>query len=175
MPDPINKVLLIIAHEGFQPVEYFASKAAIEFVGHEVITASDKSGEANSALDFLPAKVDVAIKDAKGADYDGVFIIGGPGALDHLDNRETYRLVHEAEAAGKLWGAICIAPRILAKTGLLKGRKATGWDGDNELGKILAGVGAEYIIEPVVVDKKLFTASGPKAAEEWGKTIAASL
>lgn len=175
MTDSSKNVLLIIAHEGFQPVEYFASKAAIESAGHKVITACDKSGEANSALDFLPAKVDVEIKDAKGEDYDGVFIIGGPGALDHLDNEETYRLVREAEAAGKLWGAICIAPRILAKAGLLKGKKATGWDGDNKLGEILAGVGAEYIKEPVVVDEKLFTAFGPKAAEEWGKAISDNL
>jgi len=174
MPE-MKRILLIIAHEGFQPVEYSASRAAIESAGHSVIVASDGEGEANSALDFLPAKIDVNIMDAKAADYDGVFIIGGPGAMDHLDNENTYRLAGEAQTGGKLWGAICVAPRILARAGLLKGRKATGWDGDNKLGEIFSGAGAEYVREPVVVDGKLFTAAGPKAAEEWGKAIAGSL
>lgn len=170
-----KKVLLVIAHEGFQPVEYSASRAAIESAGHAVLVASDGDGEANSTLDFLPAKIDINLKDAKAFDYHGVFIVGGPGALDHLDNEETYRLMRETKTAGILWGAICIAPRILARAGLLKGKKATGWDGDGKLAEIFSGAGAEYIREPVVVDGKLFTANGPKAAEEWGTAIVAHL
>lgn len=168
----MKKFLLVIAHEGFQPVEYYSAKAALEEAGNAVMTASDGAGEANPAYDGAPAKIDIDISDAKAADYDGVLIVGGPGALDHLDNDHVYRLAREAAAEGKIWGAICIATRILANAGVLKGRKATGWDGDNELGGILSKAGAEYLRQPVAVDGRLVTATGPKAAEEWGRAIA---
>ena len=174
MPES-KKILLVIAHEGFQPVEYSASRAAIESAGHQVIVASDGEGEANSALDFLPAKIDINVKDAKASDYDGIFLIGGPGAMDHLDNEDTYRLAREAESQGKLWGAICCAPRILSNAGLLRDKKVTGWDGDDKLNEIFSSAGAEYVRKPVVTDGKLFTADGPKATEEWSKAIIAAL
>lgn len=167
-----KKILLVIASDGFQPIEYYGAKAALERAGQKIITASDGAGEALAAYDGTPAKIDINIFDAKAADFDGVFLIGGPGAMEHLDNDIVYKLVREAEAGGKLWGAVCVAPRILANAGLLKGKKVTGWDGDDMLDKIFTGAGAEYIKEPVVADGRLITATGPKVAEDWGGKIA---
>ncbi len=167
----MKKVLFIIAHEGYQPVEYSASKKILENGDVKVMTASNKEGVATSSINQQKADVDLSLEKVNAGDYDGIFFIGGPGAPDHLDNEESYRIIREAAASGKPWGAICISPRILAKAGVLSGKKATGWDGDNELGKILHDTGAEYAREPVVVDGNLITASGPSAAEEWGRKI----
>ncbi len=167
-----KKILLIIAHEDFQPVEYYSTKAVLEQSGMEVLTASDGAGEAKAAHNGMPAKIDVNLSEAKASDCDGLFIVGGSGALEHLDNEVVYNLMRQAESVGKLWGAICIAPRILVQAGLLKDKKATGWDGDDELGGILKNAGAEYVKEEVVVDGNLITATGPKAAEAWGQAIA---
>lgn len=166
-----KKVLLIIAHKGFQPVEYNAPKKILQEAGVKVITASNAPGTAVSAMSNETAEVDLILSEVKTADYDGIFFIGGPGALEHLDNAESHRIIKEAAASGKLWGAICISPRILAAAGVLKNKKATGWNGDGQLPKILADVGAEYVNKPVVVDGNLITASGPAAAEEFGRTI----
>ncbi len=167
----MKKLLLVIAHEGFQPAEYYAAKAVLESGGQKIFTASDGVGEANPAYDGMPAKIDISTAEARAANYDGIFVVGGPGALDHLGNENVYRLVMDAKEGGLLYGAICIATRILSHAGVLKGKKATGWDGDNELGGIIETGGGEYVREAVVVDENMVTATGPKAAEDWGKAI----
>jgi len=91
--------------------------------------------------------------------------------MDHLDNNVSYSLCKKTVAAGKLLGAICITPRILAKAGVLTGKKATGWDGDNELAAIFKEHDVTYEKKPVVVDGKFVTATGPSAAHEFGQTI----
>jgi protease I len=69
---------------------------------------------------------DLALSGVRIADYGGVFAIGGPGALEYLDNKETARIFIEAQQAKNFpYGAICIAPRILAKAGVLKNIHAT--------------------------------------------------
>ena len=193
----IKKVVFVIASEGFQPIEYGDAKKALEVAGHQVVTVSDKAGVA-VAGDGSEVKVDLTVRDLvanhltpapllgkERATYDALFFIGGPGALAHLDNEESYKLLREWEkigkpdfakaTPGKPYGAICISPRILAKAGVLQNKKATGWDNDGELAGILSALGAEYVREPVVVDGNLITANGPSAAREWGETIAEML
>ena len=164
------KVLLIIAFQGFQPLEYEEPKKILQKAGVEVITGSDQTGTALSAID-KPVQVDIILDDVKIEDYDGVFFIGGPGALEHLDNEKSYRIIRELSESDKAWGAICISPRILAKAGVLENKKATGWNDDGQLDDILEQVGAEYVRQPVVADDKLVTGWGPDAAQEFGKAI----
>ncbi|PIT87484.1 MAG: DJ-1 family protein [Candidatus Magasanikbacteria bacterium CG10_big_fil_rev_8_21_14_0_10_40_10] len=170
-----KKVLLIIASHGFQPIEYFHTKKALQENGVEVFTASDQKGIAVCALANQSVSVDLDFDQIAPIDYEGVFLIGGPGALEHLDNEIVYNIMRQTADGGKLFGAICISPRILAKAGLLLDKKATGWNGDDELGDILKSAGAVYVREDVVVDGQLITANGPKAAEKFGREIARSL
>jgi protease I len=72
--------------------------------------------------------------------------------------------------------AICWAPTILAKAGLLKGKKATVWVGpDAEYAKdtseVLGDFGAEYVGKGCVVDGKVVTADGPATAKEMAQEI----
>jgi protease I len=164
-------VVLIIASKGFQPIEYQNTKKALENAGITVHTASTKLGEAIAA-DGTKAPVDLTIKHVIQADYDGIVFIGGPGVLDDLDNETSYELIRNTVKNSILLAAICIAPRILAKAGVLTGKKATGWDDDNELADIFKTYGVTYLNEDVVVDNLLVTATGPAAATEFGKTVA---
>ena len=68
-------------------------------------------------------------------------------------------------------GAICIAPRILAKAGVLKNVHATGWDGDGELQRVFDTYGVIRVEESVVMDGVVVTAHGPAAARDFGKKI----
>ena len=95
-------------------------------------------------------------------------LVGGPGALEHLDRPEVHKLFREASELGKLIGAICISPVVLAHAGLLKGKKATVFpDGAAELKK----AGADHTAEDVVTDGKLVTADGPVAAKKYGRAL----
>lgn len=77
--------------------------------------------------------------------------------------------------AGKPLGAICIAPLILAKAGVLKGRKATVWDSGGEQIAILKAHGAVYTDQAVVIDGSVVTGNGPGAAGEFGRVFAGAV
>lgn len=165
------KVLLIVAQEGFQTKEYHDPKRVLESAGHTVATASVEKKEATSNVGEKVA-VDVALRDVKVSDYDAIFAVGGPGALTSLDNEETARVFRDALEEGAMpYGAICIAPRILAKAGVLNAKRATGWDADKKLADIFTSHGVHYVPEAVVIDGRVVTADGPSSAEVFGKAI----
>ena len=169
-----GNVLFIVAHEGYQPVEYNEPKKILEDAGFKVVTASDKEGTAKDK-DGKPAEVHLTLKEVKVGDYDGIFFIGGPGAMECLDNEESYRIIKQAAEKYLPLGAICVSTRILAKAGALTRKRATGWDGDGELEKIYKEYDVFYLKEPVVVEENIITATGPEAAKTFGQEIMALL
>jgi len=165
-----ERILLIIAHEGYQPIEYGAPKEMLKDAGFEVVTASNQMGTA-VAKGGSTTSVDVILNRIAPTEYGGIFFIGGPGAMDHLDNDISYAIAQDAARQNIALGAICISPRILAKAGVLSGRHATGWDGDGELAKIFETYDIILDQKPVVVDGNIITATGPTSAIEFGQAI----
>jgi protease I len=162
---------LIIAHKGFQPVEYLNTKKALEDAGITVHTVSTQLGEAEGT-DGSKVAVDLKLDRLIAGEYQGIAFIGGSGALDYLDTPVSYDIIKKAVAENIILGAICIAPRILADTGILKAKKATGWDGDNELAGIFKKHGAIYTKDDVVIDGNIITATGPASATDFGTALA---
>jgi protease I len=168
----MKRFLFVLAWRNFRDVEFFAPKEILEKAGIELKIASNKKGLALGA-DGGEVKIDFLLSEILVDDFDGVAFVGGPGCLKNLDNQESYRLIQEFFSKGKIVSAICIAPVILAKAGILKGKKATVWSSplDKTGIEILEKAGAEYLNESVVVDGKIVTANGPQAAQEFGKTL----
>lgn len=169
-----SSVLLVIASEGFQNVEYQIPKDIITQAGFLVKTASNKKNPA-TAKDGSTTTVDYSLEEVNVDHFHGIFFIGGPGAIDCLDNPTSYSIINLAVQARLPIGAICIASRILAKAGVLKGKHATGWNGDGKLEEIFEQYSAVYIRQNVVVDGTIITAVGPQAAEEFGNQIVSML
>ena len=165
-----NPVLLVVAHEGYQQIEYTVPKKILLDQEFTVVTASNKSGAA-IGKDGSTTTVDIVLDDVKNNDYQGIFFIGGPGALENLDNKTSYEIIQQAAQDHLPLGAICVSTRILAYAQVLEGKQATGWDGDNKLAQIYSKHGVTYVREKVVVDENIITATGPEAAEEFGKKI----
>ena len=171
MPKTGKKAVMIIAFRDFRDAEYFVPKEILERAGIEVKTASNKIGIAVGA-DGGDTNVDLLVSQIEVADFDAIIFVGGPGALDALDNEDSYRVAKEAVAQNKVLAAICISPVILAKAGVLKGKKATVWtDFTKSQAKILERNGAIFEEKSVVVDGKIITANGPSAAEEFGEKV----
>ena len=166
----MKKALLIIAHEGYQQGEYNTPKAFLTQAGVQVETASNKPGAA-IAKDGTTTIVDMVLVDVAVGQYDAIVFIGGPGAMDNLDNDYSYDIARHAVEDGIPLAAICIAPRILAKAHLLTGRQATGWDGDGQLSDMFFTYGIEYVNQDVVVDGLIITATGPHAAQEFSRQV----
>ncbi len=164
-------IAIFIAFQGFRDEEYVEPKKVLEAAGHKVVTVSTAKGEARGKF-RVTAQVDKTVDELDPAAYDALALVGGPGALEHLDNPKVHGLFARAAAAGKLIGAICISPVVLAHAGLLKGRTVTCWpDGAPELEK----AGAKYTGSELEVDGKLITASGPVPAKRYGQAIAEAL
>lgn len=169
-----KKVVFVIASEGYQPVEYAIPKKLLEQAGIMVLTASNNLGTA-VAKDGSTTQVDYVINDIPLQDIAGIFIVGGPGAMEHLNTQELHCILKEAHNKNKKIGAICIAPRILAEAGILENKQATGWNADNQLQSIFKKYGVNYKPHEVVRDTNIVTATGPDAAREYGEQIISML
>lgn len=165
-----KKVVFVVASEGYQPVEYNLPKKLLEQAGIIVLTASNKLAPA-IAKDGSTTLVDYLIKNIPVDAINGLFVVGGPGAMENLNTPDLHRVLKEAITKKKKVGAICIAPRILAQAGILTDKQATGWDEDNELAGIFKKYNVHYKQQDVVRDENVLTATGPEAAREYGEQI----
>ena len=171
----MKKILLIIAHKGYQPIEYGVTKDTLENTGLKVFTASNHitpaQASSNENQKYATSKIDITINKINVTDYDGMFLIGGPGALEYLDNEIIYQKFKDFAKSNKAFGAICIAPRILAKAGLLSSHNATCWNSDKQVEKLFKDHNINFIDQDTVIDGKIITANGPRAAENFAKAI----
>ncbi|PIS47614.1 MAG: DJ-1 family protein [Elusimicrobia bacterium CG08_land_8_20_14_0_20_51_18] len=167
MEGKMKKVALFIAYQGFRDEEYAEPKRVLEAAGIKVDTVSTALGKARGKIK-ITADVDKLVKDVRPEEYSCLALVGGPGALEQLDTPEIHGLFSGFLASGKPIAAICISPVILGRAGLLKGRKATVWEGGAEE---LKKAGAVYTGNGVEIDGKIITADGPASAAEYGRAI----
>lgn len=174
MPEKLEdkKIAIVIAFRDFRDAEYFVPREILEGAGAKITTVSTKLGTAIGA-DGGDTEVDLLIENLNPADFDAIVFIGGPGALSYLDNEKSYNVARETVNQNKVLGSICVSPVILAKAGVLSGKKATVWSSPLDRGpvNILKQNGAIYEDKSVVIDGKLITANGPGVAKEFGEKL----
>ena len=168
------KALLIIAQKGYQDLEYAGTRKGLENASYAITLASTEAGECIGKFGGKE-KATIILRDTDVSLFDVIAFIGGPGAAALADNEDAKRVARDAVAFGKVLGAICIAPTILARAGVLKGKRATVWDSEGEQAALLESGGAFYTGNAVTVDGKIVTGNGPAAAEEFGRVLAGLL
>ncbi len=166
-----QSALVIIAKHGFQDHEFTGTRTGLEAAGFAIVLASTEAGPCVGKFGGAE-EAELSLSEVRVEDYDRVAFIGGPGAHQLRDDPEAHRIARETVELGKILGAICIAPTILAAAGILQNKRATVWNGDGQQAPYLAAQGAEYVPEPVVVDGRIVTGDGPEAAAEFGKRFA---
>jgi protease I len=162
-----EKVLLVIAPVDFQDVEYRGTRQMLEEGGYEVVVAS-RSVEPCKGMDGLEVTPDVSLQEVQVGDYAAVAFIGGGGAAVYFDDPAALEIARGAYEEGLTVGAICIAPVILARAGILEGKKATVFASEAEE---LEKAGAVYTGAEVETDGKVVTAAGPQACYEFGRAL----
>lgn len=167
----MQQVLMVIAPAIFRDEEYAHPKAVLEGLGAHVTTASRAVGTCTGKLG-MTAEATVAVADANADDYDAVVFVGGGGAEVFFDDAAAHTLARSALEGGKVVAAICIAPSILARAGLLNGVRATAFPSRQQ---DLEAHGALWTGVPVEVDGAIITANGPDAARDFGLAIADAL
>jgi len=169
-----KKIAIVIAFREFRDIEYFIPRNVLAGAGAKIVTVSSQKGIAVGA-DGGEAQVNLLVSEVNIEEgrFDAIIFIGGSGMGKNLDNPDFQRIAKEAVEKDKVLGAICVAPALLAKADILKGKKATVWSNqlDKSAIKILTEGGAEYIADDVVIDGKLITAVGPLAAKKFGEAL----
>lgn len=160
-------VVMVIAPKIFRDEEYAEPKRALESRDARVITASTAPGECIGKLGML-AHAEISVADAAKRSWDAVIFVGGAGASVYFDDEAAHELARQAAEGDAVLSAICIAPSTLAHAGLLDGVRATAFPSQED---DLKAHGALWTGEPVTVDGRLVTGSGPEAATEFGETI----
>lgn len=163
-----KKVLVVVAAANFQDDEFAGPYNLLPKLGATIKVACSRKDKAigKYGRQITP---DFALADCKSGDYDAIVFIGGPGASEYFTNPAALALARDAAAGGKVLGAICIAPGILANAGVLKGKKATVFPSAEDM--LIRG-GAALAGKDVVVDGKIVTAAGPQVAREFAEELA---
>ncbi len=162
----MSKIYLFLA-DGFETVEALAPVDVMRRAGLDVVTVSVMGRKSVVSAQNVTVEADALFDEPDYAQGDAFVLPGGSVGTDNLSAHEPLRaLLKEAAAQGKLVAAICAAPMVLGRTGILEGKKATCYPGcEGDL------FGAEYTAASVEVCGNIITGCGPGASFEFGFAI----
>lgn len=166
--EEINVLMLLPAKE-FRDEEYSIPRQILEEGGCN-ITVSSSSVRSIRGRFGLEINPDIQLEETKQEKYDGIVLVGGPGAQEYFRNIMAHELVKSFNDADKVVAAICIAPSTLANAGILSGKRATAYSTEiQNLKNQGALISAKPV--PVEVSGNIITADGPQASKSFGETI----
>ena len=162
-------VLMIIAPKNFRDEELLVPKQILEKAGHKVAVESITTAPCKG-MKGVVVTPQVSCEDADAADYDMIVVVGGSGAPELVLHGEVLSLIETGRELNKQCAAICLGPMVLAKAGILEGKRATVYDTPEsreafEEGRVI------YTKEDVVMDDHTVTANGPQAAKRFGEKL----
>lgn len=152
----MKKIVCLLA-DGFEETEAIATIDVLRRAGFQVDVVSVNSTE----LVTSSRKIRVLADRLWGPDlrdYDLLFLPGGQPGSNHLAaDARVVGLVKDMYNQGKFVSAICAAPLVLAKAGILNGKKVTSYpvEAGNETFK-----NTDYREDPVVIDGNVITSRG---------------
>ena len=134
-------------------------------IGCEILSVAD-SGQVTGSHG-ISIGADGNFSGTDFSQYDGVILPGGmPGTTNLAADERVLALLRSFAAAGKLTAAICAAPTVLAKAGLLEGKKAVCYPGMEE-----QLTGAKVSFDPVAVYGTVITSRGLGTAIPFALSI----
>ena len=161
------KTICIFLAEGFEEMEAMFPLDVMRRGGLNVKTVSVTGEKTVVSSHQVPIVADMLFEDLKEEDVEMVVLPGGlPGATNLDAHAGLDKLIMSFAAAGKPLAAICAAPMVYGKRGLLKGKKATCYPGFEQYLE-----GAECTGDPVERDGNIITGKGPGAAMEFALAV----
>ena len=153
-----KRVLVIIAPLDFSDELTVTLKNLLEESGFQIDISSTMKGTARGVNGtMIPISMD--LKEADPADYLGAVLIGGPGFVRYFSSYRVLRgKLVEMHESGRLLAAVGEAVLLLARIGVLKGKKAADPE-DQEMKSTLQTEGASIEKTQVVFDNGILTAS----------------
>ncbi len=164
------KVIMLLAN-GFEESEAIVPADILTRAGAEVVLVSVEDSIQVESTHGIKLTANCFISEVDGDDMDALILPGGmPGAQTLSDSYLVKELVKKAADRGIYVAAICAAPFVLGKMGLLVGRNIACYPGFEE-----HMPEANVTGEKVEVDDIFITAQGMGVSLEFGLKIAEML
>ena len=168
----MKKVLLLLA-DGFEEIEALGTADILRRMGAEVVlTAMQKATVTGSHNIHVTA--DALFDTLDTGDFDAVILPGGlPGSLNLYNDDRVINTLLNFAAENKVTAAICAAPMVLDKAGLLENRRFTMYPAE-DLYKYLRDSKRPQS-DMTVSDGKVITGKGPGATAYFAAAVAEAL
>lgn len=158
----------VMLGDGFEPVEAIAPVDILRRGGVEVTTVSVMGRSEVKGAQGITVEADALVEAVDLGSFTMVDVPGGGGGVENLGKCDALsRDLRERMKTDRLVAAICAGPTILAKLGLLEGRKAVCYPGCET--DFPAGTYQEGL--DVCIDGNLITATGPGTAMAFGLAL----
>lgn len=173
VPRPLLFQTYIMLHlflaPGFEEIEALATLDILRRCELDIITISITGKRLVHGAHGIPVMADALFRRSTIEQSKGLILPGGmPGAKNLTLHEGLRKALLRHNAAGTLIAAICAAPMVLGKIGILQDRKSTCYPGfENYL------TGAIVSEERVVCDGNIITGKGPGAVIDFAFSIAA--
>lgn len=159
----MKRAVMLFA-EGYETVEALMVVDILRRGGVEVTMTSISEEEFVRSSHGVNVEMDAVMGEIDVLSYDAIILPGGmPGTLNLGESDAVKKALLAMNEAGKIVSAICAAPGVLGKYGLLEGKNACSYP-DHEVNLR----GAQVLREPVVTDGNIVTSRGLGTALEFG-------
>jgi len=160
-------MVIVLLANGFEELEALSPVDILRREGIEVLTVGI-GGKTVCGTHGIRVEADILPEEVCTEKIEAVIFPGGmPGSLNLDASAWSDKFIAAAEKNGGRIAAICAAPLVLGRRGLLRGRRATCFPGfESEL------IGAVATGEAVVTDGLITTARDFRAAVEFGDELA---
>ena len=160
-------MIYVFLANGFEEIEALAPVDFLLRAGVDVKTVG-VSGKFCRGAHGINVEADILLEDVVlDENVQGIILPGGmPGAENLNNSSDVQNAIDYCAENNKIIGAICAAPFILGRKGLLEGKNATCFPGfEDEL------KGASLVESGVIIDGTIVTAKGAGVAWEFGAAI----
>ena len=164
-------MIYVFLADGFEKTEAIAPIDILKRFGKEVVTVGVGGGKVTGAHG-ITVTADITDNDVIMTDKVEMIVLPGgmPGTLNLEKSPVVQAAIKFCADNKKAIGAICAAPSIIGRLGLLSGKKATCFPGFEQFLE-----GAMFTGDLVNIDDDIVTARGAGAAIEFGLALGALL
>ena len=164
-------MIYVFLADGFEEIEALAPVDFLRRAGVQVQIVG-VTGKACVGAHGIKVETDITVDEITlDAELQGVILPGGMPGADNLDKSEyVHKALDYCIENNLIVSAICAAPFILGKKGILEGKNATCFPGFEEYLER-----ANVLPDGVVTDGNVITAKGAGVAWEFGAAINAKI
>lgn len=153
---------------GDESLRYARSSLYNVHIGTKAVSTDDNELIKGRHQDeFLPEGL---LRESRMAEHSGVIFVGGEGARLYFDDPDVLRIAREAAEQKKMIGAWGHASEILARAGIVRGKKLTG---DASTRAAIERAGGKFTGRQLEIDGVLVTATDDAVGMRFGKALAA--